>query len=304
MQQTPKTAYIIEPDPTFASQIYGIKNVCGMEIIVEKTYIDKYKVAGRKNIYHSEDKVIAIVLAGGRGSRMKSSVPKQFMNINDRPVIYYSLTAFQESDLIDNIILVTGENDIEYCKNEIVDKYNFTKVTDIVAGGAERYNSVYNGLQAVKKINKKIKGVHESDITNDNIDKPQKYVMIHDGARACITDEVIQNCYTDVKNYNACVAAVPVKDTIKVADGNGFAINTPDRSTLWQVQTPQAFEFKLVYEAYNKMIKDDNRGNITDDAMVVEKYSDTKVKMSLSQYSNIKITTPDDIVVAKSYLEL
>ena len=269
-----------------------------------KIYIDKYKAADRKNIYNSEEKVIAIVLAGGRGSRMNSSIPKQFMNINDRPVIYYSLKTFQESDVIDDIILVTGKNDIEYCKNEIVDKYNFTKVMDIVAGGAERYNSVYNGLKAVKKINERIKKFSENDVANDNIEKSEEYVMIHDGARACITDEIIQNCYTDVKNYKACVAAVPVKDTIKVTDDNEFAINTPDRSTLWQVQTPQTFEFKLVYEAYNKMIKDDNRGNITDDAMVVENYSNTKVKMSLSKYSNIKITTPDDIVVAKSYLEL
>ena len=206
-----------------------------------KIYIDKYKAADRKNIYNSEEKVIAIVLAGGRGSRMNSSIPKQFMNINDRPVIYYSLKTFQESDVIDEIILVTGKNDIEYCKNEIVDKYNFTKVMDIVAGGAERYNSVYNGLKAVKKINERIKKFSENDVANDNIEKSEEYVMIHDGARACITDEIIQNCYTDVKNYKACVAAVPVKDTIKVTDDNGFAINTPDRSTLWQGQTPQTF---------------------------------------------------------------
>lgn len=240
-----------------------------------------------KKINEKEDFVTAIVLAGGKGSRMKSSIPKQFMNINNKPVLYYSLKIFQESSIIDNIILVTGESDIEYCKHSIVEKYSFTKVRDVVAGGKERYNSVYNGLKAVKKA--------------ESYDKTQ-YVFIHDGARACITNKIIQTCYSDVKEYMACVAAVPVKDTIKITDSNGFAVNTPDRSTLWQIQTPQVFEYNLVSDAYDKMIKDTDRGNITDDAMVVEHYSDVKVKMSLSEYSNIKITTPDDIIIAESFL--
>lgn len=238
------------------------------------------------------DIVTAIVLASGKGSRMNSDIPKQFMLIENKPVIYYALKKFQENKIIDNIILVTGESDISYCKENIVNKYNFTKVKKITAGGKERYNSVYNGLKALEELKQL------DNNTSDTID----YVLIHDGARACISDNIIENCYNDVKKYNACVSAVPVKDTIKVADTKGFAINTPDRSTLWQIQTPQAFEYNLVKNAYEKMIIDDNRGNITDDAMVVERYSGTKVKMSLSEYTNIKITTPEDMSIAKIFM--
>lgn len=249
----------------------------------------------KEALKNKNDIVTAIVLAGGRGSRMKNDIPKQFMLIDGKPVIYYALKKFQEIDIIDNIILVTGESDISYCRENIVEKYNITKVNCITSGGKERYNSVYNGLMALDEL--------KNDNNNHNISKEaQHYVLIHDGARACITDSIIENCYNDVKKYKACVAAVPVKDTIKIADKDGFAINTPDRSTLWQIQTPQAFEYNIVKEAYQKMIIDDNKGNITDDAMVVEKYSGIKVKMSLSQYTNIKITTPEDMVIAKMFI--
>ncbi len=249
----------------------------------------------KEDLKNKNDTVTAIVLAGGRGSRMKSNIPKQFMLIDDKPVIYYALKRFQENDIIDNIILVTTESDISYCKESIVNKYNLTKVTSITSGGKERYNSVYNGLVALEHF--------KNDNDNQNIsNEVQHYVLIHDGARACISDSIIENCYNDVRKYKACVAAVPVKDTIKIADKEGFAINTPDRSTLWQIQTPQAFEYNIVKDAYDKMIIDDNRGNITDDAMVVEKYSGIKVKMSLSEYTNIKITTPEDMVIAKMFI--
>ena len=99
------------------------------------------------------------------------------------------------------------------------------------------------------------------------------------------------------------MAAVPVKDTIKISDENGYAVNTPDRNTLWQIQTPQSFEYELIMDAYEKMIKDSDRGNITDDAMVVEKYTSVRVKLTQSSYKNIKITTPDDIIIAESFIK-
>lgn len=225
-------------------------------------------------------KHIAIVLAGGKGSRMNSDIPKQYMQLNGKPVIYYSLKAFEES-MIDEIVLVAGKEDIELCENDIVKKYGFKKVVDVVEGGTERYYSVLNGLRAV-----------------DECD----FVYIHDGARPCIDRGVIQRCISAVQQFDACVAAMPVKDTIKVVDKEGFSVETPDRATLWQIQTPQCFRYSLVKDAYENMAADGNRGNITDDAMVVERYTDTKVKMVEGSYENIKITTPEDIFVAERFL--
>ena len=228
-----------------------------------------------------QEKNTAIVLAAGQGKRMNSRIQKQFLEIDHRPVLYYSLECFQKSPLIQDIILVTGEEMISYCKKEIVERYNFTKVTKVIAGGKERYDSVYQGLLACEDCD---------------------YVFIHDGARPCVTDSIINACMHDVKIYNACVAAVPVKDTIKVVDAEGIAVNTPDRSTLWQIQTPQVFESELILEAYDKLYCDIDKKGITDDAMVVEKYMNTKVKMTLSEYTNIKATTPEDILVTEVFL--
>lgn len=182
----------------------------------------------------------AIILAGGKGSRMQSEIPKQYMKINGRPVIYYALEAFSESS-VDKIVLVTGNACIDgmdektYCIERIIKPYKFEKVIIVTEGGKERYNSVYNGLEALKKQG-----------------KVPDYVLIHDGARACITTDLIEKCICEAEKYKACVAAVPVKDTIKISDENGYAVNTPDRNTLWQIQTPQSFEYELIMDAYEK----------------------------------------------------
>ncbi len=225
-------------------------------------------------------KHVAIVLAGGKGSRMKSNIPKQYMQLGDKPVLYYALDAFEKSD-VDAVVLVTGREEIEYCKYDIVERFDFKKVVDVVEGGAERYFSVLNGLRAVGDC---------------------EYVYIHDGARPCVSLEVITRCMEEVQKYGAAVAAVPVKDTIKIANEDGFADSTPDRDTLWQIQTPQCFRYHMVKNAYEQMAADDNRGNITDDAMVVEKYTDHKVKLTMGAYENIKITTPEDISTALNFL--
>ena len=227
------------------------------------------------------EKYTAIVLAGGSGKRMNARVHKQYLEVNGRPLIYYSLKAF-ESSAVDEIILVCGAGEEEYCQKEIIDKYQIKKVKAIVAGGKERYHSVYQGL-----------------LTAGDPD----YVLIHDGARPMVDAEMIKRSMDSVKQYKACVAAMPVKDTIKVADENAFAKETPERSRLWQIQTPQSFEYELITDAYEKMIKDSARGNITDDAMVVEKYTSVRVKLTQSSYKNIKITTPDDIIIAESFIK-
>lgn len=226
-----------------------------------------------------KEEISVIVLAAGQGRRMNSKVQKQFMLLQDKPVLYYSLKCFQESNVM-RIILVTGEKEIEYCKKEIVEKYQFDKVTDVIAGGTERYDSVEQGLNCI----------------TDGI------VLIHDGARPFVNLEMIQQSIEAAREYGACTVGMPVKDTIKVVNENGIGIDTPDRSTLWQIQTPQTFQVPLIKEAYARMRKT-KMGNITDDTMLVEYYCNTKVKVIKGDYRNLKITTPEDMILAEGILQ-
>ncbi|ADL33317.1 2-C-methyl-D-erythritol 4-phosphate cytidylyltransferase IspD1 [Butyrivibrio proteoclasticus B316] len=231
-------------------------------------------------------KTVAIVLAAGSGSRMKSDVKKQYMEIGGKPLIYYSLKAFEES-IIDDIVLVVSRGDEEYVRNEIVDKYHFDKVTAIVEGGLYRYHSVRRGLMAAAP---------DCD-----------YAFIHDGARPFVNDEIIMRALRAVKEHGACVVGMPVKDTIKISDDEGFARETPDRAHTWMIQTPQVFSYKMILELYQKLdrVEEDLMAkgvNITDDAMVVEYFTDKKVKLVEGSYTNIKITTPEDIPTAEAIL--
>ena len=226
----------------------------------------------------------AIVLAAGKGKRMKSRISKQFLELNGKPVLYYALTAFEKSS-VNDIILVTQEADIGYCRKEIVEKYGFQKVRRIVAGGRERYDSVWKGLQAAE----------HSD-----------YVLIHDGARAFIDQETIERCMQDVVKSRACVAAVPVKDTIKAVDSSLLGVETPDRSTLWTIQTPQVFEQPLIYEAYRKLALEQEAGtapSVTDDTMVAEHYTGIRSHIVMGSYYNIKVTTPEDLILGQAILD-
>ena len=231
------------------------------------------------------NKITAIVLAAGSGSRMKSKTKKQFMEIKGKPVIWYSLFEFEKSR-VDEIILVTGKEDIDYCKKEIVEKYNLKKIKKVVAGGSERYESVYNWLKEV----------------TGNI------VLIHDGARPLINNEIIERSIEGTIKSDACVVGVPVKDTIKRANKEGYIIDTPNRSELWITQTPQSFKTDLVKMAYKKMKEELEKGNttlnITDDAMVVEEFTTNQVRFVQGDYKNIKVTTPEDIDIAELFIEL
>lgn len=240
-----------------------------------------------------KEKCTAILLAAGQGRRMHSSVQKQYLLLGDKPVIYYSLKTFQDS-FIDDIILVTGNGDESYCQKEIVDRYHFTKVKEIVAGGRERYDSVYNALQVMKK--------KEMQIPDED-----GFVFIHDGARPFLTEEILQRTLEAVTTDHACVAGMPVKDTIKVVDEKGYALQTPDRNSLWQVQTPQVFDSRLIIEAYERLMQEKDslaaKGiRITDDAMVVETLIGHSVRLVQGSYENIKITTPEDLVTAEAFL--
>ena len=223
----------------------------------------------------------AIVLAAGKGSRMQSAVPKQYLELCGNPVWYYSLAAFEES-FIDEIILVAGKDDISYCKEQIVERYGFQKVTEIIAGGAERYLSVYQGLLAAE----------EAD-----------YVYIHDGARPFVDAAILSDAKACVEQYQACVAGMPVKDTIKIVDAEDFAKETPERKYVWQVQTPQVFSYALVREAYDMLMEDQDAYSVTDDAMVVETMLNYPVKLFQASYKNIKITTPEDLQIAELFVQ-
>lgn len=224
-------------------------------------------------------KITAIVLAAGTGKRMNSAVAKQYMMLAGKPVLYYSLKAFEESEVTD-IVLVTGADEISYCRQEIVDKYKITKISAIVAGGKERYHSVYEGLKAAKGAD---------------------YVLIHDGARPLLTQDIISHSIASVKQNGACVVGMPVKDTIKVVGVDGFAKATPERSGLWQIQTPQSFSYSLIVDAYEKVIASGDT-SITDDAMVLERVTGRQVRVIEGSYQNIKITTPEDLLVAELHL--
>ena len=221
----------------------------------------------------------AIVLAGGQGTRMGTAVQKQYIELCGKPVLYYALHTFQNSGVIDEIILVVGEGQEEYCRQNIVEKYEITKVSKVVVGGTERYYSVWNGLQEVS----------------------EGYVFIHDGARPFVSGEMIARVYEEVQKYGACVVGMPVKDTIKIADEDGFSRETPNRKDVWMIQTPQVFETGLVKEAYEALLHE-KEISATDDATAVEQMLGRKVKLVVGSYENIKITTPEDLKIAQALL--
>ena len=227
-----------------------------------------------------KQKYAAIVLAAGSGKRMNSQVHKQYLIIQDRPVLYYSLKEFEDS-AVDEIVLVVGQGDEEFCRREIVDKYGISKVKAIVEGGKERFHSVFEGL----------KQTSDAD-----------YVLIHDGARPFVNQDIISRCMQEVQKYQACVVGMPVKDTIKIADEEGYAKQTPDRKNVWMIQTPQTFSYALIYEAYEEMLKTEDTA-ITDDAIVLERIKCKKSKLIEGSYRNIKITTPEDLLIANVYLQ-
>jgi 2-C-methyl-D-erythritol 4-phosphate cytidylyltransferase len=260
-------------------------------------------------------RVTAILLAAGRGTRMGSGIRKQFMEFAGRPVLSWSLNVLALSPIVTEIVLVipagggankSAEEEQEHIRRLFIDplpEAAAAKVRALVPGGAERYNSVYNGLEAIQW--------------------PCDYVFIHDGARPLITEEMLEKLFRAVQEYKAVVAASPSKDTVKITDDSGFVQSTPDRSHVWNIQTPQCFEYELVKSSYEKIIgaasdtapaaafadfagaghqNSQTPRKITDDAMVVEYASDTKVRPVDTGYQNIKITTPEDLLVAEVFL--
>ena len=239
-------------------------------------------------------KTAAVVLAGGKGRRIGGDTPKQYLEIGGHPLLYYSLKTFSDS-FVDEIYLVCGAGEEEYCSTEIVEKYGFSKVRSIVSGGRERYHSVYNGLRAIR-----------CTCEEDKSD-PCEIVFIHDGARPFVTEEIITRAYDAAKESRAAVVAIPASDTVKMSDSEGFAIETLRRDRVWLMQTPQTFDFHEIYDAYSKLIESESdileRGVlITDDAMVLELFSDRKVRLVMGDSRNIKVTVPEDLSLAEVFL--
>lgn len=225
-------------------------------------------------------KITAIVLAAGSGRRMGGDIPKQYMELSGKPVIYYSLKVFQDST-VDDIVLVVSDEYIEYCRKEIVERYGFSKVTDIISGGRERYDSVRNGLEVCESAD---------------------YVLIHDGARPLITGDMVKRSIATLEEETGCSVAVKAKDTIKISDENDYGVDTPDRRYVWQVQTPQSFRRRELVAAYEKLVASGDTA-ITDDTMIMERYGGVKIKLIDGSYANIKITTPEDLALAEVLLE-
>ncbi len=221
----------------------------------------------------------AIVLAAGQGKRMGTKVHKQYLLIAGKPILYYSLYTFQQSEILDEIVLVTGPGEEDYCREKVVEPFAFTKVSKILAGGAERYHSVWNALQEIDG---------------------EGYVFIHDGARPFLDEGILERAYQGVLQHNACVVGMPVKDTIKLSDEKEYVADTPERSRLWMVQTPQVFSADLVKKAYS-MLMDGHAVHVTDDAMVVETMLGHPVKLVRGSYENIKITTPEDLEIGEMF---
>lgn len=221
-----------------------------------------------------------VIVAAGTGSRMKMGINKQFIKLEGKEIIAYTIEKFYNNSNIEDIVVVVKEDESEFFKKEILDKYNFKNIK-IAYGGKERQDSVYNGLKS--------------------LDKKCDIVLIHDGARPFVSDKIIDNCIEEVKEHKAIVVGVPVKDTIKVIDNDKNIVDTPNRSVLWAVQTPQTFDYNILIDAYKDAFKSGFYG--TDDAMLVERIG-YKVKMVEGSYNNIKITTKEDLSVGSQILKI
>ncbi len=217
-----------------------------------------------------------IVVAAGKGSRMGTVESKQYLRLQDKPIIIHTLEVFERSEVVGDIVVVTGADDTDRCQ-EWITQYGLRKVIKVVAGGHDRQESVYLGLQ---------------QLTAD-------WVMVHDGVRPFVTEQQLQHCLVAAQQEGASVLAVPVKDTIKQVDTSLHIAGTPDRSTLWAIQTPQTFRYTDLLQAHQQAEQANFRG--TDDAMLVERLG-TPITVVEGSYTNIKLTTPDDLDYAEYLL--
>lgn len=225
-------------------------------------------------------KVTVLIPAAGMGKRMGTAEAKQFLQLGDKPMLAHTLLAFQRTPEIDEIIPVLSEEDMEGCLRDVIEKYRITKVKTLVVGGKERHDSVLHGLQKI-----------EQDTT---------VVLVHDGVRPFVTPEMIREVVGFAKKGECIAVGVPIKDTIKEVDENKIVRRTLERGRLWAIQTPQAFPVDILRRAYEESYSRHRFG--TDDATLVERAGGT-VRVIMGSYENIKITTPEDLILAEEILK-
>lgn len=221
----------------------------------------------------------AVIVAAGKGKRMGTEISKQFLPLCGKEILAHTVEKFEKAACIRDIILVTGGDALQDVR-QMVQEYGWKKIISVTEGGKERQDSVFLGLQQVPQ---------DTEI-----------VLIHDGVRPFVTEEILERSIAAAKETGGCVAGVPAKDTIKVCDAEGFAIATPNRSTLRHIQTPQTFRRKEILAAYEKAKADGFLG--TDDASVAE-HSGFPVRVIMGSYSNIKITTKEDLLIGAAFLK-
>jgi 2-C-methyl-D-erythritol 4-phosphate cytidylyltransferase len=223
----------------------------------------------------------AVIVSAGKGLRFIEGKKKPFHFLEGKPILSHTLDKFETCPLIRSILLVVGQEDMDYCLKEIIEKYKFQKVSQIVPGGKRRQESVKNGIDALPK---------DAEI-----------VAIHDGVRPFVTKTMIEDSIHSAVRYGAVILAMPVKDTIKMSNPDGTVLKTLDRESLWQIQTPQTFQVHVIKEAYYRATEDGFVG--TDDASLVERLG-VKVHILPGSYTNIKITTPEDLLLAALFLKM
>lgn len=217
-------------------------------------------------------KTVAIIPAGGSGSRMGMGVPKQYLPLAGIPLLVHTLRVFQHSALIDDILLVVPEADVPNVRTELVEKFGLTHVSLVLAGGARRQDSVRNALFHVRE--------------------DHEIVIVHDGARPFVTDMLISRVVAAAETDGAAVAGIKIKDTVKDVAADGWLKNTVPRDGLWLAQTPQAFRRELILAAYSRAAAEGFHA--TDDASLVERMGGA-VRMIPGDDDNIKVTTPADM---------
>ena len=223
-------------------------------------------------------KTVAIIVAAGKSIRLKDRLPKQFLEIANKPILAHTVEKFERCDLVDGILMVVPEDYLGYCSTEVVDRFDFRKINKIISGGEERHDSVYNGLLAIPN--------------NTSI------VLVHDGVRPFISVSKIEESINLCKEYKAVILALPVKETIKRVEDD-YVVTTLNRENIWTVQTPQAFDYKLLLDAYQKAKEYGFVG--TDDSSLVERIG-VKIRVLEGEENNIKITTKEDLILAEQIL--
>ena len=225
-------------------------------------------------------KTVAIIPAAGTGVRMKNDLPKQFLDLEGRPLLAITLEKFQICSAIDGIILVAPQSAVEYCRNEIVERHNLTKVEKVVAGGERRQDSVRLGIEASG-------GQYE-------------LVVIHDGVRPLVTHDLIERAVEAAQEHRAVITGLPAKETVKEIDENALVMKTYDRQRVYLVQTPQVFRYEDILMAHRRAVEEDLE-EVTDDALLVEKVG-IPIKVVEGSEDNIKVTTPQDLELVKFLL--